>query len=59
MMSKRSAIILILAVFLGALGALIYFYFSFNTGSPKAAITPITTGLARSADSFNSPPPRS
>ena len=45
MMSKRSAIILILAVFLGALGALIYFYFSFNTGSPKAAITPITTDV--------------
>ncbi len=31
MMSKQSAIILILVVFLGALGALIYFYFTFNT----------------------------
>lgn len=38
MMSKKTAIILILAVFLGALGALIYFYFTFNglpAGSPS------------------------
>lgn len=37
-MSKQTAIILILAVFLGALGALIYFYFNFNN-NPKS-ITP-------------------
>ena len=37
-MSKQTAIILILVVFLGALGALIYFYFTFNT-SPKPQIT--------------------
>ena len=39
MMSKQSAIILILVVFLGALGALIYFYFSFSNSS--AVQTPI------------------
>src|SRR3989339_29689 len=41
MMSKKTAIIFILVVFLGALLALIYFYFSCNTLSlPK--VTPIT-----------------
>ncbi len=39
-MSKQSAIILILVVFLGALGALIYFYFSFN--SQPQTLSPIT-----------------
>ncbi len=40
MMSKQTAIILILVVFLGALGALIYFYFSFNAFKPTV-ITPV------------------
>lgn len=41
-MSKQTAIILILAVFLGALGALIYFYFNFNTNT-KVIKPPTTT----------------
>lgn len=40
-MSKQTAIILILVVFLGALGALIYFYFTFNTVSGPQ--TPFST----------------
>jgi hypothetical protein len=43
MMSKQSAIILILVVFLGALGALIWFYFSYNSLGTKTAVIPITT----------------
>lgn len=39
MMSKQTAIILILVVFLGALGALIYFYFTFNTAQVQKPIT--------------------
>jgi len=43
-MSKQNAIIFILVVFLGALGALLYFYFSFSTGnSTKTMIQPVTT----------------
>ena len=39
-MSKQTAIILILVVFLGALGALVYFYFTVNgTPAPKAQNT--------------------
>ncbi len=41
-MSKQTAIIFILVVFLGALGALIWFYFSFNSGSSIKPL-PITT----------------
>jgi hypothetical protein len=37
MMSKQTAIILILVVFLGALGALLWFYFSFNDNSQVPA----------------------
>lgn len=44
-MSKQTAIILILAVFLGALGALIYFYFTFN-GITKKTTPTITTSDA-------------
>ena len=43
MMSKQSAIILILVVFLGALGALVYFYFSFNTSTPIPAPIQVDT----------------
>ncbi len=43
MMSKKTAIILILIVFLGALGALIYFYFTFNSTPGPIAPPPITT----------------
>jgi len=43
-MSKQSAIILILVVFLGALGALIYFYFTFNA-------TPATQNLGQASGS--------
>jgi len=43
MMSKQSAIILILVVFLGALGALIWFYFTFNNNPPvQTPIQPTT-----------------
>ena len=43
-MSKQSAILLIMVVFLGALGALVYFYLTFNTTSaPKVVVTPVTT----------------
>ncbi len=41
-MSKQTAIILILVVFLGALGALIWFYFSFNA-VPVAKTPPVST----------------
>lgn len=42
MMSKKSAIILILVVFLSALGALIWFYFTYNpsTSAPVVTSTP-------------------
>jgi hypothetical protein len=42
-LSKQTAIILILVVFLGALSALIYFYFTFNNSSSNTITTPITT----------------
>lgn len=42
-MSKKNAIIFILVVFLGALGALLYFYFTIETIGPKTVISPVTT----------------
>lgn len=44
-MSKQTAIILILVVFFGALGALLWFYFSIGTSTPKTVITPVTTDV--------------
>jgi hypothetical protein len=45
MMSKQSAIILILVVFLGALGALLWFYFSFNANPAVKTPTQTTTDI--------------
>ena len=45
MMSKQSAIILILVVFFGALGALIYFYISVGNTTPRTVIIPATTDI--------------
>lgn len=44
MISKKNAIILILVIFLIALGSLLWFYFSFNTGikQPTTTTTPST-----------------
>lgn len=42
-MSKQSAIILILAVFLSALGALIFFYFTSNTATVKIPVQSAST----------------
>lgn len=42
-MSKKFAIILILAVFLGALGALLWFYFTYNATGIKIPNQPATT----------------
>lgn len=50
MISKQTAIILILVVFLGSLGALIWFYFSFNTTPPP--ITPSVQPLVDVYDPF-------
>ena len=43
-MSKKTAILLVLTVFLGALGALMYFYFSFNGGTKVTAPTVTESG---------------
>ena len=40
MISKQTAIILILVIFLGVIGALLYFYFTFNTTTPKISTSP-------------------
>jgi len=42
-MSKQTAIVLILVVFLGALGALVYFYFTSNTTTRITAPTVVST----------------
>jgi hypothetical protein len=44
-MSKQTAIVFILTVFLGALGALIWFYFNANNTQPKIVITPVSTDV--------------
>lgn len=51
-MSKKTAIIFILVVFLGALGALIWFYFSLNANPEKGRSLPIATTTTDVYDPF-------